>query len=136
MTLIRTKQHWPLISAKSLNTICKFWILNKQIIALSHFSYAKKISAMSRGFRDQKEKPLDRAMWWIEWVIRNPNSNYMKSPVLKQGIIAGNCYDIIALVAFIIFLICFVIFKCLKYFLKCFLKNNIDQGRLNKKKRA
>lgn len=34
------------------------------------YENAKKMSAHSR---DHKEKPLDRAVWWIELLLRNPD---------------------------------------------------------------
>lgn len=66
---------------------------------------------MSRNFRDQKETPLDRAIWWIEWVIRNPKAEFMKSPMLKQGHIVGNGYDIIAALTAVTLLILYILIK-------------------------
>lgn len=34
---------------------------------------------ISRSFRDQKETPLDRAVWWIEWSMRNPNATHLRN---------------------------------------------------------
>lgn len=65
-------------------------------------SYALNASKWSALFRDQKEKPLERAVWWIEWVLRNPDRDYLKSPVLRLGYIIGNSYDIIAIVTILI----------------------------------
>ncbi|XP_055315318.1 UDP-glycosyltransferase UGT5-like [Sitodiplosis mosellana] len=59
-------------------------------------SYSLNARKWSKRFRDQKEKPLDRAMWYIEWLIRNPDCEYLKSPVLRLGFTIGNSYDIIA----------------------------------------
>lgn len=35
--------------------------------------FQENIQITSRAFKDQKETPLERAIWWIEWVLRNPN---------------------------------------------------------------
>lgn len=42
-------------------------------------SYQENIKIISNVFRDQKETPLERAVWWVEWLIRNPNANHMRS---------------------------------------------------------
>lgn len=39
--------------------------------------------------------PLERAVWWIEWILRIPDVEYLKSPVLRLGFVAGNSFDII-----------------------------------------
>ncbi|XP_031638676.1 UDP-glucuronosyltransferase 2C1-like [Contarinia nasturtii] len=73
----------------------------------------------SAKFRDQKEKPLDRAVWWIEWLLRNPDCDHLKSPVLQLGFIVGNSYDIIA---FIILLVTVILIISLKIFGHCIRK--------------
>lgn len=35
--------------------------------------YKENMKIISKFFKDQKELPLDRALWWIEWAIRNPS---------------------------------------------------------------
>lgn len=56
----------------------------------------------SKNFRDQPEKkPLDRAIWWIEFILRNPNPSYLRSPVLDLGFFKSNLYDVI-LMAFVV----------------------------------
>ncbi|XP_031626641.1 UDP-glucuronosyltransferase 2C1-like [Contarinia nasturtii] len=66
-------------------------------------SYSINALKWSAKFRDQKEKPLDRAVWWIEWLLRNPDCDHLKSPVLQLGFIVGNSYDVIAFI-FMIFI--------------------------------
>lgn len=73
--------------------------------------YTENIKKLSAKFRDQKEKPLDRAVWWAEWLIRNPDCEYLKSPVLKLGFISGNSYDVIALISIILFVVLLTVIK-------------------------
>lgn len=42
---------------------------------LSNPMYKENIKEISKCFRDQKELPLERAIWWIEWALRNPKSH-------------------------------------------------------------
>lgn len=87
-------------------------------------SYARNAKKWSARFRDQKEKPLDRAIWWIEWLLRNPNCEYLKSPVHQLGFIAGNAYDIIACVTLIFAVVGVLIMNLLCYCTKKMLKKN------------
>lgn len=81
-------------------------------------SYAENMKELSRAFRDQKESPLERAIWWIEWALRNPNANYMKSPVLELGYIVGNAYDVIIFLTVIVLLSSLLFYKLLKFSLR------------------
>lgn len=99
---------------------------------LEHPSYMLNAKKWSAKFRDQKESPLERAVWFIEWTIRNPNSDYLKSPVFRLGFIAGNAYDIIASVTVFICLSLLILFKIFYYCIKKSQKTsqrNIDSER-------
>lgn len=74
-------------------------------------SYTLNATKWSARFRDQKKKPLDRAVWWIEWLLRNPNSDFLKSPVLRLGFIIGNSYDIIAIITIFITILLAILIK-------------------------
>lgn len=74
-------------------------------------TYRKNVMKLSKRFKDQKEKPIDRAIWWIEWVLRNPNADYFRSPVLRLGFIVGNAYDLVAFVTLIFIIIIFIVTK-------------------------
>lgn len=73
--------------------------------------YTENIKKLSARFRDQKEKPLHRAVWWIEWLLRNPNADFLKSPVLRLGFIRGNSFDVIAVVTIILLVIILLVTK-------------------------
>lgn len=95
---------------------------------LENSSYALNAKKWSAKCQDQEEKPLDRAIWWIEWLLRNPNSDYLKSPVLRLGYIAGNAYDIIACATLFIGLTIFIMFKLVCFCArKCVVKNRITK---------
>lgn len=87
---------------------------------------ARKIAAQ---FRDQKEKPLERAVWWAEWLIRNPHCGYLKSPVLRLGYIVGNSYDVIGAICFGLFLILFVVIKLCCFIVRLFMSNSPKEDR-------
>ncbi|XP_031633767.1 uncharacterized protein LOC116347346 [Contarinia nasturtii] len=75
--------------------------------------YLINMKKVSTQFRDQKEKPIDRAIWWTEWVLRNPNADFLKSPVLRLGFISGNSYDVIAIITIVLAAISLLVAKLL-----------------------
>lgn len=89
-------------------------IKDKLKLILENPKYAANMAKLSTQFRDQKEKPLDRAIWWIEWVLRNPNAvDFLKSPVLRFGFIVGNFYDVIFILSIVICVILYFVAKIL-----------------------
>lgn len=88
-------------------------IKSKLLTLLEKPKYAIKSKQLSANFRDQKETPLERALWHMEWTMRNPQPDYLKSPVLKLGRIAANNYDIIALISVAVVLIIALAWKVL-----------------------
>lgn len=41
--------------------------------------YKNNVNIQSMIYKDQPMKPLDRAIYWIEYVIRNEGAKYLKS---------------------------------------------------------
>lgn len=62
---------------------------------LENDKYTKKTQKLSKAFRDTPKKPLDTAVWWIEYVIRNPDAEHFKTPSLQLGWFVSGSYDII-----------------------------------------
>jgi len=48
-------------------------------------SFKKNMALVSKRFRDRPQKPVDTALWWIEYVLRNENTQeYMKPLSAEQ----------------------------------------------------
>lgn len=74
--------------------------------------YEKNIKQLSNKFRDQPQKPLERAIWWMEWVLRNQNNtDVLKSPILEYNILQKQGVDIIAFILIMILSILIGFFK-------------------------
>lgn len=86
-------------------------IKEKLTKVLENPTYSENVLKLSKRFKDQKEKPIDRAVWWVEWVLRNPNADYLRSPVLRLGFIVGNAYDLVAFVTLMFIIIVFIAMK-------------------------
>lgn len=98
--------------------------LNKKTFAeaIKKAVESKKLSENSKAFsktvRDEPETSLERAVWWTEWLIRNPNSaKYLSNPALDLNCIQRESIDIIAFLTAICVILVTFIFKILKYIL-------------------
>lgn len=80
----------------------------------------------SKRFRDQPEKPIDRAVWWTEYILRHPNPTHLLSPVRKLGFLRSNLFDIVLVVGVILGLFVSLLTR---FASKCF-----SNRRLSKKK--
>lgn len=98
-------------------------------------SYRANAAKASAKFRDQKEHPLDRAIWWIEWLLRNPDCDYLISPVQRLGFFVGNAYDIIVFVTLVVAGVVLAIIKLICLCTKrnasqrCVQKNHADKKK-------
>ncbi len=111
-------------------------LVDKLKLVLEDPKYAENAKELSARFRDQKETPIERAVWWSEWLIRNPNCEHLKSPVLRLGFIAGNSYDVIAAISIVAFIILWIAFKSILCFVKLFFGSPKSQPqKLNAKRK-
>lgn len=100
---------------------------------LENSEYTMNAKRVSAAVFDQHEKPLDRAIWWIEWVLRHPNENYLQSPVIKLGYMVGNSIDVIGFSAIIFIMQIYISYKLIIVFVY---KANILQRIFSGKKRC
>ena len=76
--------------------------------------YTKAAQSIGSIMNDQMTRPLDRAVWWIEHIMRHPDAYQRKSPVHRLSWYQYFLLDVIALYLFIIYLT----FKIVKIILK------------------
>uniref|UniRef100_A0AAG5DWF9 UDP-glucuronosyltransferase n=1 Tax=Anopheles atroparvus TaxID=41427 RepID=A0AAG5DWF9_ANOAO len=72
---------------------------------LGEDKYAKKMKEVSRLFRDQPETPLERAVWWCEWVLRNPGADLLQSPAVYLSWFRKYSYDVLSFVLVVSFVL-------------------------------
>jgi glucuronosyltransferase len=80
-------------------------------------SYKKNMKLRSKRFRDQPEKPINRALWHIEYIMRHPDAvEYLSSPTTKLGFIKSNSIDVylgFAVILFILVSLSYKICQCI-----------------------
>lgn len=89
------------------------------IEALENPQYFKNAQRRSRLFRDQPEKPIDRAMFWIEWVMRHADEySVIQLPIRDLGVIVSHSFDVIGFLVIIFVVIAATVLCCAKKMFK------------------
>ncbi|KAM9814505.1 UDP-glucuronosyltransferase 2C1-like isoform X2 [Syngnathus typhle] len=80
------------------------------VTVLQNSSYRENMQRLSRLQRDQPMKPMDQAVFWIEYVIRHKGAGHLKAQSNKMSSIVYHSVDVIVVLLTIVLL---VIFTCL-----------------------
>lgn len=71
------------------------WALD-ELLLQNRERYVKHVQRMSRIFRDRPETPLERAMYWIEYVIRHRGAQHLRSEALDMNWFRYMLLDVVA----------------------------------------
>ncbi|XP_052447431.1 UDP-glucuronosyltransferase 2A1-like [Carassius gibelio] len=98
-------------------------------------SYKESIMRLSRIHHDQPMKPLDRAVYWIEFVMRHKGAKHLRVQAHDLSWYQYHCLDVVAFLLSIVALITFLFIKtCRCLFRKCFRKTRPDAKAQKSKK--
>ncbi|XP_067236177.1 UDP-glucuronosyltransferase 2C1-like isoform X1 [Chanodichthys erythropterus] len=109
------------MQAKGTAKIVDFATLDRNVFlealkeVLHNSSYRENMQRLSRLHHDQPMKPLDRAVFWIEFVMRNRGAPHLRAQSFRMSWIEYHCIDVIFTLLMIFVLSCFVIFSIIKY---------------------
>lgn len=83
--------------------------------ALENPKYFQNAQKRSRLFRDQPNKPIDRADFWIEWLLRHIDDySVIRLPITDLGVVVSNSYDVMGFLIAVFLLIISTMFYCVK----------------------
>ncbi|XP_059622697.1 UDP-glucosyltransferase 2-like [Phlebotomus argentipes] len=96
---------------------------------MSNSKYRENAKILSEIFRDQMETPLERAIWWIEYVLRHPNMTHMETPSRNLNLAQRESWDVLALLYTLILvsalmsvkLCCFICQRCTRKIRKTYI---------------
>lgn len=88
-------------------------------IILYNFRYTERAQLLSKVFKDQPETPLERAVWWIEYVIRHKGAPHLRSPSLNLAWYQNNLLDVYLILLTASLVALYVIVRILKSLLRC-----------------
>lgn len=70
--------------------------INQMLTNSTYKSIARK---MSQIFRDRPMKPLESAVYWIEYVIRYDGAKHMQSPAVHMNVFQKSSFDVLLVLA-------------------------------------
>ncbi|XP_054467016.1 UDP-glucuronosyltransferase 2A2-like [Anoplopoma fimbria] len=79
-------------------------------------TYREKMKTLSSLHRDQPMKPLDRAMFWIEFVMRHKGAAHLRTESYKMSMIQYHSIDVVAFLLAVILLVLTVFVFAVKLF--------------------
>jgi len=83
---------------------------------LTNPKYTEAVSRLSDLVMDTPQHPLDRSVWWLEYLLRHPHNTGMKSPAVR---LAWYQYFLLDVIAFFSVIIAFLIFLVWKLVICC-----------------
>lgn len=96
-------------------------LTDKLKLLLLNGKYRTNAAAVSKVFRDQKETPLERALWWIEWAMRNPNATHHKNSAMNLNFFEIHSIDVIAFLTVVSAVLAYTMFAILRKFIRLIL---------------
>ncbi|XP_037633819.1 UDP-glucuronosyltransferase 2A2-like [Sebastes umbrosus] len=78
-------------------------------------TYREKMKTLSNLQRDQPMKPMDRAMFWIEFVIRHKGAAHLRTESYKMSTIQYYSIDVVAFLLAVILLVFTVFIYAVKF---------------------
>lgn len=96
---------------------------------LKNPKYKRNIEVKSKAFRDQPEKPIDRAIWWTEYILRNPKPIHLRPAELNLGLLGSHFWDIQILLVIAVVLLVLLLRPVLKKLFNSESKVNINHKK-------
>lgn len=84
--------------------------MNFLIQHFQYFSYKNEVRKYKTIIEDQPIKGVDKAIWWIEYIIRHQRAKHLRNPAIEMPIYQYFMLDIIAflILAILVGSLCFV----------------------------
>ncbi|XP_058790203.1 UDP-glucosyltransferase 2-like isoform X2 [Phymastichus coffea] len=106
--------------------------LGSAIDALIHNSiYKDKVKYYSKLFRDQPMSPMETAIYWIEYIIRN-GDKVLRSPALELSFIQLSQLDIYGFLLIVTISILSMLIMCVKFLINIFKNKFISTAKTKK----
>lgn len=96
-------------------------ILKENILEImNNPKYMEKAKLMSQRYRDQPIDPLEKAIYWTEYVLRHQGAEFLQSPAKFLNYWQKNSWDCAAVYLGVLLLSVFLTMKIFSSFVKSF----------------
>ncbi|XP_017775676.1 PREDICTED: 2-hydroxyacylsphingosine 1-beta-galactosyltransferase-like [Nicrophorus vespilloides] len=85
--------------------------------------YKQEVKRMQYLLKDQKESPLDRAIYWTEYVIRHRGAPHLQSTAKDLNFVQYFLLDVIAIIVLSLCISWFIMKWCLKFIYRLLMGN-------------
>ncbi|XP_055692931.1 UDP-glycosyltransferase UGT5-like [Lutzomyia longipalpis] len=93
--------------------------------------YKENAMIYSQLFRDQIDNPLERAVWWTEFVMRHPNMTFMSPPYADVSPFIRHSWDVLAFLYSLFLITLYMIFKFISFLVrKCLKKYHVKKAKV------
>ena len=96
--------------------------------------YVNSITKISAMMNDQLNRPLDVAVYWIEYVIRHGGADHLRTSAYGLSLFQRVMLDVIVLSGLVIFILSFLIVRLVRFFCCLQLRRNPALDPVKKKK--
>ncbi|XP_013164469.1 PREDICTED: UDP-glucuronosyltransferase [Papilio xuthus] len=96
---------------------------------LNNDNYKKKALEISQRFKDRPMTPLDTAMFWLEYLLRNNNVEALKNPALELNWFEYLMLDVYVIVLLFGIIIIYVLHKTMLLIKSVLLSKNVNHDK-------
>lgn len=101
-----------------------------------YFRYKKNVLEVSKRFMDRPQKPVDTAVWWTEYVLRQEDTSFMRPMSVNLAWYQRRQLDVWAFLILVVVIYLYCSVKILKYVFNKLVARPSSQSTKNKAKKA
>ena len=110
--------NWPDVTRETL--------LSKMTLIMNDPKFGEKARRLGDIFRDSYPSPLEKAVYYVEYVIRHKGAPHLKSPVKQLHWFQYFLLDVLAFIIAVVAVLVFIVASVFRFIRKRFLGHNLD----------
>ncbi|VEN49759.1 unnamed protein product [Callosobruchus maculatus] len=115
------------------STLTKEELKSALLEVINNPTYKENVLRLQKVWSDQPMPALERAVWWIEYVIRHKGTRHLRSPTADVTWFEYLLVDVILAILSAITLVLFILYKMIKF---TFRKSTVEQKKAKKGKQS
>ncbi|KAG7245503.1 hypothetical protein INR49_010954, partial [Caranx melampygus] len=114
-----------------VGTLDRHIFVESLMTVLYNSSYRENMQRLSRLHRDQPMKPLEKAVFWIEYVVKHKGARHLQTQSHKMSWFVYNSVDVIATLLLVVLLITFICISIVRLLVRLLWRMIFVGKRLN-----